>query len=84
MTKQYQTMRPFYDTNMVVVINEEGGPAGTRILAPLPSWLRDKKVHELYKKYKFQDVQINKILATCPRFVWQHFITIIPTQVISS
>ena len=62
-------MRPFYDTNMVVIVNDEGGPAGTRILAPLPSWLRDKQVHKQYKAYKFQDVQINKILAICPRFV---------------
>ena len=36
MAKQHQTMRPFYDTNMVVIVNDEGGPAGTRILAPLP------------------------------------------------
>ena len=54
---------------MVVIVNDEGGPAGTRILAPLPSWLRDKQVHKQYKAYKFQDVQINKILAICPRFV---------------
>ena len=67
--KGHKTFRPYYDTNMMVIINEEGGPAGTRILAPLPSWLRDPKEHKKYEQLKFQDIQINKILAVCPRFV---------------
>lgn len=64
-----ETFKAFYDTNMVVIIDDEGAPAGTRILAPLPSWLRDPKVHAKFEAYKFQDVQMNKILAICPRFV---------------
>jgi len=68
-TKPNETFKAFYDTNMVVIIDDEGAPAGTRILAPLPSWLRDPKVHAKFEAYKFQDVQMNKILAICPRFV---------------
>ncbi|KAH8008760.1 hypothetical protein HPB51_003593 [Rhipicephalus microplus] len=48
---------PRYDTNNMVLLDDNGNPLGTRILVPLPSMLRGEKP------------RYSKILALCSRFV---------------
>ena len=71
-TKYNKTFKPYYDSNNVVVFNDDGSPAGTRILAPIPSWFRDpkeiKKIEHQANKIGW-DVQMSKVLAICPQFV---------------
>lgn len=43
MSKHHKTFRPYFDKNNVVLLNDDGSPAGTRILAPVPSWFKDPK-----------------------------------------
>jgi len=72
-TKYNKTFKPYYDSNNVVVFNDDGSPSGTRILAPIPSWFRDpkeiKKIEQQANKIGW-DVQMSKVLAICPQFVW--------------
>ena len=35
-TKYNQTFRPTFESNNVIIFGEDGSPAGTRILAPMP------------------------------------------------
>jgi len=71
-TKYNKTFKPYYDSNNVVVFNDDGSPSGTRILAPIPSWFRDpkeiKKIEQQANKIGW-DVQMSKVLAICPQFV---------------
>ncbi|KAH7940172.1 39S ribosomal protein L14, mitochondrial [Rhipicephalus sanguineus] len=48
---------PRYDTNNMVLLDDNGNPLGTRVLVPLPSMLRGDKP------------RYSKILALCSRFV---------------
>ncbi|XP_077531181.1 large ribosomal subunit protein uL14m-like [Haemaphysalis longicornis] len=50
-------MVPRYDTNNVVLLDDNGNPMGTRVIGPLPSFLRGDKA------------RYSKILALCSRFV---------------
>lgn len=40
--KRLPLMQPSFDSNNVVLMNEDGTPMGTRIRVPLPSFLRGK------------------------------------------
>ena len=72
-TKYNQTFRPYFEQNNVIVFSEDGSPAGTRILAPLPSYFRDpkqiKKMEQIAKRVNL-DLQMSKIIAICPQFIW--------------
>uniref|UniRef100_A0A0N5AXE0 Large ribosomal subunit protein uL14m n=1 Tax=Syphacia muris TaxID=451379 RepID=A0A0N5AXE0_9BILA len=50
---------PSTDTNNIVLLNTEGNPEGTRILAPIPSKLLLKRNH----------MQFSKVLALATKFV---------------
>lgn len=55
--KVQQVMRPRFDSNNVVLIDDAGNPLGNRILAPLPMCLRAKKD------------EFNKLISIATRFV---------------
>lgn len=55
--KKQVPLRPRFDTNNVVLLDDNGNPLGTRILTPLPSMLRGDKA------------RFSKILALASRFV---------------
>lgn len=57
--KQKQApMVPRYDSNNIVLVEDNGTPTGTRIRAPIPSCLRGQKG------------DFTKILACATKFVW--------------
>lgn len=41
--QRQQPMVPRYDTNNIVLVEDNGTPTGTRIRVPIPSYLRGKK-----------------------------------------
>ncbi|KAI6232927.1 60S ribosomal protein L23 [Aphelenchoides fujianensis] len=49
---------PSTDTNNIVLLNEEGNPLGTRVLAPVPAVLLKKRGH----------LQFSKVLALANKF----------------
>jgi len=51
---------PRTDSNNMVLIDEAGNPAGTRILAPIPSCIRKMN----------RSPDFAKILAIATKFVW--------------
>ncbi|EEC18470.1 ribosomal protein L14, putative [Ixodes scapularis] len=55
--RKHVPLRPRFDTNNVVLLDDNGNPMGTRILVPLPSMLRGDKA------------RFSKIIALCSRFV---------------
>lgn len=55
--KTQEVLRPRFDSNNVVLIDEAGNPLGNRIYTPLPMSLRAKKD------------QYNKLLSIATRFV---------------
>ncbi|XP_022658539.1 39S ribosomal protein L14, mitochondrial-like [Varroa jacobsoni] len=55
--KKQEVMRPRFDSNNVVLIDDTGNPLGNRILAPLPMCLRAKKD------------DFNKLISIATRFV---------------
>ncbi|XP_064487741.1 large ribosomal subunit protein uL14m-like [Ornithodoros turicata] len=55
--KKQEPLRPRFDTNNVILLDDLGNPLGTRILVPLPSMLRADKA------------RFSKVLALCSRFV---------------
>lgn len=58
--KQKQApMVPRYDSNNIVLVEDNGTPTGTRIRAPVPSCLRGAKG------------DFSKILACATKFVWR-------------
>uniref|UniRef100_A0A914VZR9 Large ribosomal subunit protein uL14m n=2 Tax=Plectus sambesii TaxID=2011161 RepID=A0A914VZR9_9BILA len=50
---------PSTDSNNIVLIDDEGNPLGTRILAPIPSALRARRDHP----------ELTKLLALATKFV---------------
>ncbi|OQR74429.1 39S ribosomal protein L14 [Tropilaelaps mercedesae] len=55
--KEQQVLRPRFDSNNVVLIDDSGNPLGSRILAPLPMKLRSQKE------------EYNKLISIATRFV---------------
>jgi len=41
--QKQQAMIPRFDTNNIVLVEDNGTPTGTRIRVPIPSYLRGKK-----------------------------------------
>ena len=71
-TKYHQTFKPFYESNNVIIFNDDGSPAGTRINAPIPSWFRDPKQIKRIEQQAARvnmDVQMSKVIAICPQFI---------------
>ena len=58
MKQKQPPMVPRFDTNNIVLVEDNGTPVGTRIKAPIPSILRAK------------GGDFNKILAIATKFVW--------------
>lgn len=56
---------PKFDSNNVVLINEDGSPIGTRIHVPIPHILRTK----LKQKTQSKGADYTKLLAIASRFV---------------
>ena len=56
--KKQEPMRPRFDSNNVVLIDDAGNPLGNRIYVPLPMSLRGKKD------------QYNKLISIATRFVY--------------
>lgn len=64
--KQIQnTMVPKFDSNNVVLIDDNGTPLGTRIHVPIPNILRTI----LREKTRAKGADYTKLLAIAPRFV---------------
>ncbi|XP_066600801.1 large ribosomal subunit protein uL14m [Prorops nasuta] len=64
--KQLQDPRvPKFDTNNVVLIDDNGTPLGTRIHVPIPHILRTKLKEKTFSK----GANYTKLLAIAPRFV---------------
>ena len=64
----HQIQRPLvpkFDSNNIVLIEPDGTPIGTRILAPIPTLLRSK----LKGMSKSKGPDYTKILAIATRFV---------------
>ena len=60
---------PRFDTNNVVLIEENGNPTGTRIFAPIPNCIRPKLVKDTHPK----KADYTKLLAIGTKFVWISF-----------
>lgn len=56
-TDEPKPMKPRFDNNNLVLIDDNGNPLGTRILAPIPNHLRSKGPH------------MAKIIAIASKFV---------------
>lgn len=56
---------PRYDTNNVVLIEENGNPTGTRIFAPIPNCIRPNLVKHSHPKR----ADYTKLLAIGTKFV---------------
>jgi len=72
MSKHHKTFRPYFDKNNVVLLNDDGSPAGTRILAPVPSWFKDpKEIKRIEAQGQIcnMDVQMNKLIAITGTFI---------------
>ena len=57
-TKRQRSTVPRYDDNLVVLVEPNGTPSGTRVTAPVPTLLRRK------------EGDFSKILAIATHFVW--------------
>lgn len=58
--KKQKSFIPKFDTNNVVLIDDNGTPTGTRIRVPIPSMLRGKRN---------KHVEFTKVLALATKFV---------------
>lgn len=56
---------PRFDTNNVVLVNDDGNPLGTRIHAPIPNCIRPI----LKANSSAKNVDFTKLLAIATRFV---------------
>ncbi len=56
---------PRFDSNNVVLVNDDGNPLGTRIHAPIPNCIRPALKHYSTKK----NVDYSKLIAIATRFV---------------
>ena len=56
---------PRFDTNNLVLINDDGSPIGTRIFGPIPMRLRTI----LKQKTFYKGIDYTKLLAIATRFV---------------
>ena len=57
--QKQQPFVPRFDSNNIVLVEDNGAPTGTRIRVPIPSMLRSKKG------------EFTKILAIATKFVWR-------------
>nr|XP_045594583.1 39S ribosomal protein L14, mitochondrial-like [Procambarus clarkii]XP_045594585.1 39S ribosomal protein L14, mitochondrial-like [Procambarus clarkii]XP_045594586.1 39S ribosomal protein L14, mitochondrial-like [Procambarus clarkii] len=60
-----EPLMPKFDSNNIVLIDENGAPLGTRILVPIPTMLR-KKLKDMSRP---KGADYTKILAIATRFV---------------
>ncbi|KAK8729703.1 hypothetical protein OTU49_008279 [Cherax quadricarinatus] len=58
-------LMPKFDSNNIVLIDDNGSPLGTRILFPIPTMLR----HKLVEMSRPKGADYTKILAIATRFV---------------
>ena len=56
---------PRFDTNNVVLVNNDGSPLGTRIHAPIPNCIRPSLKHHSSAK----NVDFTKLLSIATKFV---------------
>lgn len=60
-----EPLKPVFDSNNIVLVNDDGSPLGTRIHVPIPTHLRKKLVDMSRPK----GADYTKILAIATRFV---------------
>lgn len=66
--KQLQHAKiPRFDTNNVILIDDNGTPLGTRIQVPVPNFLRTK----MKEKTRRKGADYTKMLAIASRFIWR-------------